>query len=111
MRFVRRPDHPAECRRAGDGADLPAHAERPAARAEAHELDRGSRRHRRRLAARSFATAKPLGRIVSGEALRDRLADETVTLLHPRDYNYYELLRSKLNWGRANRGDPSVPRA
>jgi hypothetical protein len=29
-------------------------------------------------------------------------------LLHPRDYNYYELLRSKLNWGRANRG---VPRA
>jgi NAD+ kinase len=52
-----------------------------------------------------------LGRIGGGEVLRIGLADETVTLLHPRDYNYYELLRSKLNWGRANRGDPSVPRA
>ncbi len=32
---VRRADHPAERRRAGHGADLSAHAERPAARAEA----------------------------------------------------------------------------
>ena len=53
---------------------------------------------------------EPLGRIDSGEVLRIGLADETVTLLHPRDYNYYELLRSKLNWGRANRGDPPVRR-
>jgi len=51
-----------------------------------------------------------LGRIGSGDVLRIGLADETVTLLHPRDYNYYELLRSKLNWGRANRGDASVRR-
>ena len=26
-------------------------------------------------------------------------ADETVTLLHPSDYCYYEMLRNKLNWG------------
>ena len=51
-----------------------------------------------------------LGRIGAGEVLRIGLADETVTLLHPRDYNYYELLRSKLNWGRANRSDSSVRR-
>jgi NAD+ kinase len=44
-----------------------------------------------------------LGKIDAEETLRIHLARETVTLLHPRDYNYYELLRSKLNWGRANR--------
>ena len=30
-----------------------------------------------------------------------------ITLLHPREYNYYELLRSKLNWGRASRDQPN----
>ena len=49
-----------------------------------------------------------LGRIANNEVLRIGLADETVTLLHPRDYNYYELLRSKLNWGRAK--NPDRPR-
>jgi NAD+ kinase len=44
-----------------------------------------------------------LGRLNRDERLRIELADRTVTLLHPRDYNYYELLRSKLNWGRASR--------
>jgi len=53
---------------------------------------------------------EPLGRIGSEDVLRIGLARETVTLLHPRDYNYYELLRSKLNWGRANRADASVRR-
>ena len=37
------------------------------------------------------------------KTLQVRAAEQKVTLLHPRDYNYYELLRSKLNWGRANR--------
>lgn len=32
-------------------------------------------------------------------------SDQPVTLLHPRDYNYYDLLRSKLNWGRGNRSE------
>jgi NAD+ kinase len=44
-----------------------------------------------------------------GAILRIRRARETVTLLHPRDYNYYELLRSKLNWGRYNHSGRSRP--
>jgi len=47
-----------------------------------------------------------LGKLGAGEAVTISLANQTVTLLHPRDYNYYELLRSKLNWGRANRDRP-----
>jgi NAD+ kinase len=52
-----------------------------------------------------------VGRIGDGETLHLRLAEQTVTLLHPRDYNYYELLRSKLNWGRAKRDDGPARRA
>lgn len=44
-----------------------------------------------------------LGPLESTQTLEISAATETVTLLHPKDYNYYELLRSKLNWGRANR--------
>jgi NAD+ kinase len=51
---------------------------------------------------------EPLGRMQSGDTLAISLAKEAVTLLHPRDYNYYELLRSKLNWGRANRDRPNT---
>ena len=46
-----------------------------------------------------------LGYLNPGQTLEIRAAAEHVTLLHPNDYNYYELLRSKLNWGRANRSD------
>ncbi len=46
---------------------------------------------------------EPLARLRANETLTISLAKKTVTLLHPRDYNYYELLRSKLNWGRASR--------
>lgn len=38
----------------------------------------------------------------AGDTLRVRAADLSVTLLHPPGYDYYELLRSKLHWGRAN---------
>jgi len=41
--------------------------------------------------------------IDANDTLHVRAAQETVALLHPRDYNYYELLRSKLNWGRTSR--------
>jgi NAD+ kinase len=44
-----------------------------------------------------------LGRMTDQDALEVCAAPRRVTLLHPQDYNYYELLRSKLNWGRANR--------
>lgn len=36
----------------------------------------------------------PMDRIVVGRA------DQTLTLLHPPDYDYFALLRSKLRWGR-----------
>jgi NAD+ kinase len=48
-----------------------------------------------------------LAKLGAGETVTISLATQTVTLLHPRDYNYYELLRSKLNWGRANRDRPT----
>lgn len=51
---------------------------------------------------------EPLAKLAGGEAVTISLATQAVTLLHPRDYNYYELLRSKLNWGRANRDRPSA---
>jgi len=44
-----------------------------------------------------------LARMSAGDVLTVFLAKQPVTLLHPREYNYYELLRSKLNWGRASR--------
>src|SRR5690606_29022652 len=45
-----------------------------------------------------------------GRTLRIRTSEARITLLHPRDYNYYELLRSKLNWGSASRFGRPLPR-
>jgi NAD+ kinase len=53
---------------------------------------------------------EPLARMSQGGTLTISLAKQAVTLLHPRDYNYYELLRSKLNWGRATRDRSSARR-
>lgn len=44
-----------------------------------------------------------LGILETGQTLEIQTANESITLLHPQDYNYYDLLRSKLNWGQANR--------
>jgi NAD+ kinase len=38
-----------------------------------------------------------------GDTLRIAAASNRVQLLHPLDYDYYEVLRTKLNWGRPNR--------
>jgi len=40
-----------------------------------------------------------LGEFEPGDRLHIKAADERVTLLHPADYDYYRLLRSKLHWG------------
>jgi NAD+ kinase len=53
--------------------------------------------------AQVICDGEELGQLGSSQLLEVATAKETVTLLHPRDYNYYELLRSKLNWGRATR--------
>jgi len=44
-----------------------------------------------------------LGEMGRGDTLTIRMATETVQLLHPRGQSYYDLLRSKLNWGQTNR--------
>ena len=46
---------------------------------------------------------QPLGSLGNGESLRIRVADARATLIHPPGHDYYELLRSKLNWGRSER--------
>jgi NAD+ kinase len=41
-----------------------------------------------------------LGQFVPGDRLRISASAEQITFLHPADYDYYRLLRSKLHWGR-----------
>jgi NAD+ kinase len=43
------------------------------------------------------------GELGADDTLRIQVAEEAVTLLHPRGLNYYEQLRSKLSWGHTNR--------
>jgi NAD+ kinase len=43
------------------------------------------------------------GRISGGDRLRVAAAEQRVELIHPKGYDYYEILRSKLHWGRGNR--------
>jgi len=37
--------------------------------------------------------------VIGGDKICIKKLDKTVTLLHPMDYNYYEILRAKLHWG------------
>jgi len=41
-----------------------------------------------------------LGKLTPGDSLSVRAAGSRITLLHPAGYDYFRLLRSKLNWGR-----------
>ncbi len=43
------------------------------------------------------------GELGDGDTLSIRVARETVRLLHPHGYDYFELLRSKLSWGHTER--------
>ncbi len=44
-----------------------------------------------------------MGEIRPGDELQISSADNRVTLVHPPGYDFYEILRSKLFWGRDNR--------
>jgi NAD+ kinase len=44
------------------------------------------------------------GYLEPGQKLRVAVADRRVELIHPSGYDYYEVLRGKLSWGRGNRG-------
>lgn len=43
---------------------------------------------------------RALGHLQLGDTLRIHAATPRITLLHPSGYDYFRLLRSKLNWGR-----------
>ncbi len=45
-----------------------------------------------------------LGELSAGETLRITRAACAAILIHPLDHDYYRILRSKLHWGRGNRG-------
>ena len=45
-----------------------------------------------------------MGLIYPGDRLRIRRARRRATLLHPADYDYFRILRSKLGWGRGKYG-------
>ncbi len=44
-----------------------------------------------------------LGDLEPGDRLHVRAAASPITLLHPENHDFYEILRSKLHWGRDNR--------
>jgi NAD+ kinase len=46
----------------------------------------------------------PLGELGPGQRLSVAAAHERVVLIHPRGYDYFRLLRSKLHWGRGSQG-------
>jgi NAD+ kinase len=48
-----------------------------------------------------------LGELKPDDKLTVRAADSRVTFIHPPGYDYYEILRTKLYWGRdtRDRGD------
>ena len=44
-----------------------------------------------------------IGPMSAGDTLRITAGEQTVTLIHPPGYDYYEVLRNKLYWGRDKR--------
>jgi len=40
--------------------------------------------------------------VIGGDTICVKKLDTKITLLHPEDYNYYEILRAKLHWGGHN---------
>ncbi|MGB5210217.1 MAG: NAD(+) kinase [Gammaproteobacteria bacterium] len=47
---------------------------------------------------------RSLGELLPGDTLRITRAEPIAILIHPLDHDYYRILRSKLHWGRGNRG-------
>jgi len=46
---------------------------------------------------------RSIGELGSNDRLTIRSADERITLIHPPGHQFYEILRSKLHWGRNSR--------
>jgi NAD+ kinase len=41
-----------------------------------------------------------VGQLTAGRAVMVRTARERIELIHPRGYDHFHILRSKLRWGR-----------
>lgn len=37
--------------------------------------------------------------VIAGDTIKIKKLERKITILHPEDYNYYEILRAKLHWG------------
>lgn len=49
------------------------------------------------------ADGHTMGELAPGDRLLIRQAERKITLIHPPGYDFYEILRSKLHWGRDSR--------
>lgn len=49
------------------------------------------------------ADGHSFGALTAADRLLIGAADERITLIHPPAYDFYEILRSKLHWGRDSR--------
>ncbi len=47
------------------------------------------------------------GTVSAGQRLSIAASSRRVELIHPLGYDYYQILRSKLRWGRGNWGPPT----
>lgn len=57
------------------------------------------------------ADGHSIGEILPGDVLRITRSERRITLIHPPGYDYYEILRSKLYWGRDLRTRAPVDRS
>lgn len=64
-------------------------------------LERGETR------ARVVCDGQPMAEMSVGDTLRVSAADKRLQLIHPPGYDYYRILRSKLQWGRDSSGRTS----
>jgi NAD+ kinase len=48
-----------------------------------------------------------IGELIPGRTLRVVAAEHRLQLIHPRGYDYFHILRSKLHWGRDHHGPPA----
>lgn len=48
--------------------------------------------------------------LTAGDRVVIQRAERTITLIHPRGYDYYNILRNKLHWGRGQKSYTEAPR-
>jgi NAD+ kinase len=52
---------------------------------------------------------RPMGELSADDRLFIRKAENRITLIHPPGYDFYEILRTKLHWGRDSRFRAATP--